>query len=173
MHLVALGGSDPEVRRSLEAFGLSVRPARRGSASWRYESRFKSYGDAMEVVDRIRTATPALVRQVARLGDRAACPSGKNTLPFLPAASVRPGMAMFAADGSLDMVEKVERVAISAPVYDLDVEATHNFIAGGLVTHNSIYRFRGADIRNILDYEHDWPDAVSYTHLTLPTTPYV
>ena len=32
------------------------------------------------------------------------------------------------------------------PVYDINVEGTHNFIADGLVTHNSIYGFRGADI---------------------------
>ncbi len=37
--------------------------------------------------------------------------------------------------------------ASTQPVYDLDVERTHNFIANGLVTHNSIYAFRGADIR--------------------------
>jgi DNA helicase II / ATP-dependent DNA helicase PcrA len=151
MHQVAVGGRRQEVREALELFGLSVRPAKNGSGSWRYESCFKSYAEAMEVVDRIQTATPVNVRQTARLMHRA--------LPFTPAASVRPGMVMFAEDGSYDVVESVETVCIDGPVYDLDVENTHNYVAAGLVTHNSIYSFRGADIKNILDYERDWPDA--------------
>jgi superfamily I DNA/RNA helicase len=77
----------------------------------------------------------------------------------IPAASVRPGMVMFTEDGSYDLVETVEPVRIDGPVYDLDVANTHNFVAAGLVTHNSIYAFRGADIRNVLDFEKQFPDA--------------
>ena len=155
MHRATMAGRDPEVRARLEAAELPVRPARNGG--WRIETCFKQFDDAVRLADRIRRVTDVSVRYSARLG--ALTPGMKNALPFMPASSVRPGMAMFTADGDYDVVERVDRVTLDRPVYDLNVEGTHNFIASDLVTHNSIYAFRGADITNILHFQDDFPDA--------------
>jgi ATP-dependent DNA helicase UvrD/PcrA len=132
MHAISIGGRDAAVADTLRTVGLNVRPARRGSLSWRYESAFKDLGELTEA---------------------------GNSLPVMPASAVRPGMAMFTDDGGYDVVEQVRGIDLDRPVYDIDVEPTHNFIANGIVTHNSVYAFRGADIRNILDFQKDFPDA--------------
>ena len=68
-------------------------------------------------------------------------------------------MVMVDEHGEFDVVDRVEWVPLDAPVYDLDVERTHNFVANGIVTHNSIYKFRGADFRNLLKFEEAFPEA--------------
>jgi superfamily I DNA/RNA helicase len=155
MHRVVTGGRDPQVRQALEAGGISVRDARGGS--WRVETCFKDFASAVRFADRIRRRADVTVRYAARLG--APMRGMQDALPFMPAASVRPGMAMFTAGGGYDVVESVERVELDRPVYDLNVEGTHNFVAAGLITHNSVYSFRGADISNILNFQDDFEDA--------------
>jgi superfamily I DNA/RNA helicase len=78
------------------------------------------------------------------------------------AASVRTGMTMLDARGRPDPVAWVERVRLDRAVHDIDVEGTHNFVANGLVTHNSIYKFRGADFRNLMRFEEVFPDATVF-----------
>ncbi|MGI9183716.1 MAG: UvrD-helicase domain-containing protein [Solirubrobacteraceae bacterium] len=159
MHRLALFGHDDGGRRQLEELGLSVRPARRGSEGWRFETSCQDMATIEHTANQIATALGDVsIRPTARLGHNRDGLAA-DSLPFTAASSVRPGMVMFDQQGGYDVVEAVDPVILDRPVYDLDIEGTHNFVADGIVTHNSIYGFRGADISNILNFEDSFPDA--------------
>jgi superfamily I DNA/RNA helicase len=83
--------------------------------------------------------------------------SGAVEFREYPAGAIKPGMVMLQADGLTDMVKTVEHFpSAGTKVFDLDVVPTHNFVAGGLVTHNSIYRFRGAEVGNMNEFVRDF-----------------
>jgi DNA helicase-2/ATP-dependent DNA helicase PcrA len=149
MHRVTVYGNDAAGRKALEKAGLPVRPAKKGSRSWRFDTVRTAYGEALALAETARTALDGRIVQRANL-------HGKS-LPFVSAAHVRPGMAMVTGDGTLDVVASVRRIpGKSVEVFDLDVRGTHNYIANGIVTHNSIYRFRGADVGNMNEFLRDF-----------------
>src|SRR5687767_11693702 len=83
--------------------------------------------------------------------------SGAVEFREYPAGAIKPGMVMLQSDGLTDMVKTVEHFpSPGTKVFDLDVVPTHNFVAGGLVTHNSIYRFRGAEVGNMNEFVRDF-----------------
>ena len=119
--------------------------------AWGFDVQSAELSVVDDIVRRVSSAADVAVHPVARLGER--------TLPFVAASSVRRGMVMVDDQGQFDVVTEVESVDLDLPVYDLDVERTHNFVAEGLVTHNSIYKFRGADFRNLTKFEEAFPEA--------------
>ncbi|MDP9141488.1 MAG: UvrD-helicase domain-containing protein [Pseudomonadota bacterium] len=149
MHRISIVGNDLAGRGALASAGLSVSPAKAGSSSWRFETCRKDFGEIMRIAERAAKLLSGELVLSARLGRR--------SLPFIRAGAIRPGMAMLGADGSFQPVRKVDWVNADTAVYDLNIEATHNFVADGVVTHNSVYSWRGARVENMMRLAVDFP----------------
>ena len=80
----------------------------------------------------------------------------------MPASNVLPGLYLpvVTEKGVIyDQVKEVKTETKTLTVYDLEVERTHNFVANGVIVHNSIYKFRGASFGNIIQFRKDFPRA--------------
>jgi len=80
-----------------------------------------------------------------------------GTFRVMPAAGLLPGMKVPVVRDDRIMVSTIQSVewrdnVDGIPFYDLEVERSHNMVSDGVVTHNSIYKFRGAHYDNILRF---------------------
>jgi len=159
-HRISLNSSDNKLRRQLEEQGYHVRPGRRDT--WRIETSRLHFEDAWKLAQSIAEAGGGLEIVVgAFLTDV----KGRSSLKYQlqPASHIHPTMVVpvWSDDGEIvdDVVTEVNWFDYEGEVYDLDVENLHNYVANGIVVHNSIYAFRGADFRNVHRFREDYPDA--------------
>jgi len=158
MHLISMFGNDDIGKNKLESLGFSIREVKKSTRNWRFETVRADYGETCLLATKIASVFPdANLIFRARLGGDKINLKDNNSLPQIPARAIMPGMALF-IQGGYDTVSKISTIKnCKEKVYDIDIEKTHNFIANGIITHNCIYTWRGANIKNMLHFEKDYP----------------
>jgi DNA helicase-2/ATP-dependent DNA helicase PcrA len=151
-HRVQVSTNRPEVIASLKAAGLPMRQSI--GRSQVCDVMRKDYVDALTIARSGAEAAGLEINRRAQIGDR--------MWDFVPLSHLRPGMTVLVEDGNGGLaptrVDEVDTVVYDGPVYDLEVEGTHSYCADNICVHNSIYKFRGADMRNILEFENAFPE---------------
>jgi DNA helicase II / ATP-dependent DNA helicase PcrA len=153
-HRISINTSDRNLEERLKKLGHYTRAGNR--KTWRIETTHWNYEAGEILAEKIAKDGGGLtVNHSAFIADN------KKFL-FTPASHIRESMEVGILENGhiiVDEITSVETEEYEGKVYDLDVKTLHNYSANNIIVHNSIYKFRGADFRNIVNFEKDYPQA--------------
>ena len=155
-HRVQLETSSVSTIAKLRAASIPVTRAKRG---WKVGKQFANFAEASKFARRLTLITQGIFEVKMDIAKRNV--SARFAL-VIPAGNIFPGMHIPVVKGRSVIYEQVVKRYESVRtqmVYDLEVERTHNFIANSVVVHNSIYKFRGAAVSNVLSFRKHFPKA--------------
>ena len=162
VHLVHMETFNAKAIHTLEKNGFSLQKAKKGK---RFRLQTTDLRKAWEVAERIAKLTGAFIDKKFQVGRY-----NYQHLPsrIVPASHIVPGVYVPVLNGKsieYKMVVSRKETIKTLKTYDLEVNKTHNFITDGVVVHNSIYKFRGAAVSNILQFMEDYPESEMITLL--------
>ncbi len=142
-HRLHFETGDAAVAKALDPFGVrAAKPSKCSPRRWRVETERADYLAAQTFARCLAERANTSVLERYALG-------GRKSWDCTPAGQVFPGLQVPVVCGGQVIAEEVASVArrpFDGVVYDFTVPKVHNYVAGGIVVHNSIYRFRGADV---------------------------
>lgn len=148
LHTLSVIASSQHDQKLLSALGFTADQIKRTSQHWEFVAQHNNFSTLMQQVRMIRQSIDSNILLWIKIF--------KQSLPFIRTINIRPGMLMANVDGNFDIVRRIEYQQSATVVCDINVDSTHNFIANGVVTHNSIYSWRGACVENMQKFNKDF-----------------